>query len=270
MDSTLTPLLGERARVALRRFDRLPVDVVHLYGEYPECALNLDRLRSGIDVLLEPLSDFGLKVWSLFRARLDAAYFVDMRFLSTLDKAGALYVVVPVGGVGFVSVRLWRGMHSSVFEQNDGGATLRHATERLPASLRRTLRLASLVGIHHSSPYLEIPDVRWFYGREIGFRADLANDIRGAIRKKAATRFGDLWDRQLHLLARDNDHTWSMFVDLSDTSDGTLWVALREDFKDVRRLTEPQAAYEAMLVHYLEGARTPFDFRPYAESKSIW
>jgi hypothetical protein len=269
MDSSLVPALEDDKYVTFRRHDTLPADVLHVYGEYPECALSLDRLRSGIDGLLEPLQDFGEGAWSVLRSRFDSAYFVDMRFQSRLDEAGALYVVVPLQA-GFASIRLWCGMHECVFEQNDGGATLRRATACLPEFLRRTMRLAALVGIHHSIPYLQIPDVRWFYGREIGIKHGLQNDIKGTLRRKAIAKFGEQWDRNLHLLARDDDHNWSLIVDLAGSNDAALWVALREDFKDVRRVNQPQVAYEAMLVHYLSGDRNPFDFRSFAESRSMW
>jgi hypothetical protein len=267
--SSLTPLLEDSQWDSNRRYERLPSDVLRLYSQHPDCAFNLVRMPNGVAALLEPLGDFGQRAWSYLAPWLARAYFVDKRFSSTRDEAGSLYVVVPVEA-GYVSVWLLRGMHSSVYEQNDGGKTLRHATATLPEFLRRTMQLAAMVGIHHTSPYLEVPDVRWFYGCEIGAMARLDSDIRGALCKKAAAKFGERWDRELHLLARDDEHTWSLFADLSETSEGAIWVALGEDFKDVRRVIEPRAAYEAMLVHYLGGARTAFDFRPYAETQSIW
>lgn len=272
MNSTLTlpvPNLTGGQGVVFTRYSVLPSEVIALYSQHPDCAASLGRLRDGIGALLEPLRDFGDLSWALLEPQFDLAYFVDMRFVQNMESAGSLYVVVPAQA-GYVSVWLLRGMHSSVYEENDGGKTLRRATATLPAFLRRTMRLAALVGIHHSSPYLEIPDVRWFYGCEISTMASLGSDIRGALRKKAVAKFGQQWDRELHLLARDDDHSWSLFADLSKTSEGALWVALGEDFKDVRRVIEPQVAYEAMLVHYLGGARTAFDFRPYAEMQSIW
>jgi hypothetical protein len=71
-------------------------------------------------------------------------------------------------------------------------------------------------------------------------------------------------------LAAARDQGWHVFADLDENSEGSLWVALREDFKDVRRLVQPKAAYEAMLVHYLSGSCASFDFSPYAEATSIW
>ncbi len=263
------PDVGDRHGIANVVHRSLPAEVIKTYGEYPDCLATLQRLGQGIHGLLQPLREFGPRSWGLLQEGFDDAYFVDKRFVDHVKDAGHLYVVVPVA-IGFVSVRLKRGMHSDVYEQNDGGKTLRHATAHLPAFLRSTMRLAALVGINHSSPYLEIPDVRWFYGRGDGVGAHLTDNIRGATRKKATLKFGERWEWDLHLLASDDEHTWFVFADLGERSEGALWVALREDFRDVRRLLEPQAAYEAMLMHYLGGARSAFDFRPYADSQSIW
>ena len=265
----LAPDLRAAHGARYEKYAVLPQEVLQTYREFPDCAIQLDRLTGGVRELLEPLRSFGQGSWSCLEANLAASYFVDRWFQDHPDRADQLTVVVPIA-IGFVSVRLRRGMYGDVYEQNDGGKTLRHATARLPEFLRSTMRLAALIGIHHSSPYLEIPDVRWFYGCGDGVSAHLSDNIRGATRKKAAAKFGERWDWELHLLASAAHQGWHVFVDLDERSEGALWVALREDFKDVRRLLEPQAAYEAMLMHYLGGERSAFDFRPYAESQSIW
>jgi hypothetical protein len=265
----LSPDVGGRHGIVNQVHASLPDEVVKVYSEYPDCCISLNRLSQGIGGLLQPLADFGPGPWSALQEGFKDAYFVDKRFEDTENDAGHLYVVVPVA-VGFVSVRLKRGMHGDVYEKNDGGKTLRNATAHLPTFLRSTMRLAAVIGINHSSAYLEIPDVRWFYGRGDGVGAHLTDNIRGATRKKAALKFGERWEWDLHLLASDDEHTWFVFADLGERSEGALWVALREDFKDVRRLINPQVAYESMLVHYLGGARTSFDFKPYAEPQSIW
>jgi hypothetical protein len=265
----LRPDVSSRRGIVNRVHTSLTNEVVKAYSEYPDCCILLNRLSQGIGGLLQPLAEFGPRPWSALQEGFKDAYFVDKRFEDTLNDAGHLYVVVPVA-VGFVSVRLKRGMHGDVYEQNDGGKTLRHATAHLPDFLRSTMRLAALVGINYSSTYLEIPDVRWFYGRGDGVGAHLTDNIRGITRKKAALKFGERWEWELHLLGSDDNRNWFVFADLDERSEGALWVALREDFKDVRRLINPQAAYEAMLVHYLGGAQTAFDFKPYAESQSIW
>lgn len=265
----MKPNLNARHGVIFSEYDTLPVAVVRTYSEYPDCACSLQRLHGRVATVLEPLHSFGTGPWSFLEAGLADSYFVDQRFEGRANYAGQLFAVVPVA-IGFVSVRLKLGMHCDVYEQNDGGKTLRHATARLPDFLRSTMRMAALVGINFSSDLLAIPDIRWFCGRGDGVGTHLSDDIRGTTRNRAALKFGDRWEWELHLLSTDDAHNWYIFADLGERSEGALWVALREDFRDVRRLLDPQAAYEAMLVHYLGGARIPFDFRPYAEAQSIW
>jgi hypothetical protein len=260
MTARLAPDLTDGHGVLFRRYDSLPADVIEAYlkSASPDAG-HLKHLSDGAGAMLQTFRHFGPRAWSLLSENLGQAYFVESRFERQPADVGALYVVVPVEA-GFVSLKL----------QLECGELVRHATARLPEFLRPLMKTAALVGVNLRSKYLEIPDVRCFFGCG-DVKVYVSDGIRGATRTRAANKFGERWEWQLHVLADDNEHNWSLFVDLDErTSEGAVWVALREDFKDVRRLINPQAAYEAMLLHYLNGTITSFDFRPYADSASIW
>jgi hypothetical protein len=226
--------------------------------ENPELLSMLQQGPAGIPGLLAPLGDFGPSVRTFFETVSREAYFVHYEYQGVPDGRGQLFVVLPIE-VGFVSVAL-RSVVGSKAEERILG---------LPEFLRGTSRLATMVGIHLRSEYLDIPDVRWLRGIES--EAYVATSIRQNLRGVAGAHFGDGWQDNLLEVTDAENLPWSVFADFREGGDGDLWLSLQADYSDVRRLARPRPAYEAMLTHYLfRGATVSFDFRHYAESASIW
>jgi len=268
MLSELRPLLEETDRHIERRHERMTEELRETYGRKILARESCDRLLLGYAEYLQPLRELLLRSWAVLNQGAKAAFIIEL--LSKKEQGIepiALYPVIPTPS-GFCTFSEYPGVTPSAYPDEVNLKNFYERVARLPAFLQQFLRHYERIYVNTASVYYGVPDIVVLYA--VPYSANsLKNFVQGTRRRAISKKFGDLEDLRVLASCKRTPMDWTIFFDDSAKGDQTLYVALDAKFADIRKLVNPQEAYDLMFEHYLLGTPGEFDFRPFTE-ELIW
>lgn len=239
------------------RHETLPQSVVEAYSEPTAgkgpCARSIeDLVRDRAGVLRAIFAQALPKATGALVEGAKDSYFLDYRANNEPGKPLTLFFVVPVGQVA-ISIEL-HGPADASF----GDDYLTKWISPLPLALRPMAQTFRSISVHLVEPaYAGIADIR--LAQFPAGTTSIEEFVKGKARQTLSAQFEDLGS--VRVFGMEDAEAWFTCVNVSSI-ESALWL-VTEKGRFVKRLMDPGAAYDALLVHHLTGSTDAFDLTPW-------
>ncbi|MDK2123924.1 hypothetical protein [Parachitinimonas caeni] len=250
----LEPDLTNDAWSLWQKFPALTPELVALYSATSDVAAEtLARLSESVVAGLAPLKPIAPNTFNLLERYSDTAYFVDMRFPSSPESAGKLYLILETPS-GFCS-----------FCMHDTASRLGSYPQRIqnfPSELQGLADLTSSFKINYSQDFanLTLADV---YAS--AFDPYFLTTIEGFVSKKSKSSLKKLFPSmqsldELVVIAHDHAKSWCLFFLDSAQSDRSIWLGTGNGIESTHQVKQPLKLYDQLVTRYIAEGTHSVDF----------